>query len=257
MNVKFLPATSEEIHDLMVSYVDHLSYPIDFFLESHILKSQFYRIEYDSTLIGYTAIFESSLMTQFFLIDGYKFLAQDIFFQAKRLEETKELFVPTCDEFLLSLALDINRGVELQAYFFKESGRDVRELKVHEDFSIVKAVENDIELIEKESEDFFDDLERRISDEEIFIGRFRDEVVSFGIIECSKLNHSVASIGMFVLKNKRVRGFGYQTLLTLREQCHSMEKQPIAGCWYYNHNSKKTLEKAGMFSETRLLQIKL
>ena len=28
----------------------------------------------------------------------------------------------------------------------------------------------------------------------------------------------------------------------------------IAGCWYYNHTSKKTLEKAGMLTQTRLLK---
>ncbi len=28
-----------------------------------------------------------------------------------------------------------------------------------------------------------------------------------------------------------------------------------AGCWYYNHRSKQTLERAGLYSPTRLLRI--
>jgi hypothetical protein len=36
--------------------------------------------------------------------------------------------------------------------------------------------------------------------------------------------------------------------------CAQQGRRPIAGCWYYNHLSKKTLEKAGLFSQTRLLK---
>jgi uncharacterized membrane-anchored protein YitT (DUF2179 family) len=28
----------------------------------------------------------------------------------------------------------------------------------------------------------------------------------------------------------------------------------VSGCWYYNHNSKKTMESAGGYSKTRLLK---
>ncbi len=37
--------------------------------------------------------------------------------------------------------------------------------------------------------------------------------------------------------------------------CRQKELHPIAGCWYYNHNSKKTLERAGMVTQTRLLKV--
>jgi hypothetical protein len=28
-----------------------------------------------------------------------------------------------------------------------------------------------------------------------------------------------------------------------------------SGCWYYNHNSRKTIESAGRYSRTRLLNV--
>ena len=39
--------------------------------------------------------------------------------------------------------------------------------------------------------------------------------------------------------------------------CRASGLTPIAGCYYYNHNSKKTLEKAGMYSKTRLFKAQL
>ena len=30
--------------------------------------------------------------------------------------------------------------------------------------------------------------------------------------------------------------------------------RPVAGCWYYNHRSRRTLQRAGMYSSTRLLK---
>jgi hypothetical protein len=36
--------------------------------------------------------------------------------------------------------------------------------------------------------------------------------------------------------------------------CHAEGLRPIAGCWYYNDLSRKTLEAAGMTTPTRLLR---
>ncbi len=66
---------------------------------------------------------------------------------------------------------------------------------------------------------------------------------------------SVASIGMFTLESLRSKGIGTSILLGLNDECARLGIHPIAGCWYYNQLSKKTLEKAGMFSPTRLLKI--
>jgi hypothetical protein len=48
---------------------------------------------------------------------------------------------------------------------------------------------------------------------------------------------------------------GTATIAMLMEECQRRSLRPVAGCWYYNHRSKQTLERAGMFSPTRLLKI--
>ena len=75
------------------------------------------------------------------------------------------------------------------------------------------------------------------------------------LAEKSVLQNEIASVGMFVLESQRQKGVGTATLRLLQDHCAQHDIIPIAGCWYYNHNSKKTLEKAGFYAASRLLRI--
>jgi hypothetical protein len=50
-------------------------------------------------------------------------------------------------------------------------------------------------------------------------------------------------------------GVGTATIALLIAECRRLGLRPVAGCWYYNLASKRTLERAGMFAPTRLLKI--
>lgn len=104
---------------------------------------------------------------------------------------------------------------------------------------------------------FFEDIPTQIENKEIYIGTIKDEVVSFGIVERSKLYKSVGSTGMFVVEKHRIGGIGRSTIIKLIQQLKNEGVIPIAGCWYYNHNSKKTLESAGYYTQTRLIKVHL
>ena len=82
-----------------------------------------------------------------------------------------------------------------------------------------------------------------------------DAIVSFGTIEKSKVYEDIVSIGVFTSKGFRQKEMGRNTPLFLKRECYQNKLRPIAGYWYYNHNSKKTLESAGMFTQTRSLKI--
>jgi GNAT superfamily N-acetyltransferase len=60
---------------------------------------------------------------------------------------------------------------------------------------------------------------------------------------------------MFTIEEYRQMGVGTATLTMLIEECRQRGLRPIAGCARDNHLSKKTLERAGMYSPTRLLKI--
>jgi predicted acetyltransferase len=60
---------------------------------------------------------------------------------------------------------------------------------------------------------------------------------------------------MIVVEGERQKGYGTMTLRALRKRCIGQNITPIAGCWYFNHQSKKTIEASGFYSQTRLLRI--
>lgn len=60
-------------------------------------------------------------------------------------------------------------------------------------------------------------------------------------------------IGMIVKKDYRNKGIGTYIITKLREVCCQENLIPVCGCWYYNHASKRTLEKAGFISNHRII----
>lgn len=255
MDITIKKARFEDIKEkLLTSINDQCSY-IDSFLEEHILKSEHYEILSGSKQIGYFSIFENNLLTQFYLDSEFRGNAQEIFDRIKRYENIQKAFVPTSDEFFLSHAFDYSKRIDPQAYFFKDSKVVPEDDKLLVNFECKLASNVDIDFIVEKSADFFDNLSNRIENNEIYIGFLNNNPVSFGLIEKSILYSDVASIGMYSIPEKRQSGVGRNTLLKLKEICYNQGITPIAGCWYYNHNSKKTLESAGMFSQTRLLVI--
>jgi RimJ/RimL family protein N-acetyltransferase len=115
-------------------------------------------------------------------------------------------------------------------------------------------VEN-IPTIQRLSGDFFDKLEQRVAAGQIYITQHADEWVGFGIMEKGRLCRGVASCGMYMVETARRQGVGAAIIADLMGRCGELGLRPVAGCWYYNHNSKKTLEKAGLFTQTRLLKV--
>lgn len=255
MNFQIKECNLEQIKQRIIISINERISCFDSFLEDHIMKAKHYEILLGLKQIGYFSIFEGNLLTQFYLDKEFRHLSQQVFERVKRYDHIQKAFVPTSDEFFLAHVFDYSRKIEPQAYFFKDSQREIPEDKILNGFTCRLAVRENIELIMAKTEDFFDDIERQVKEQQIYIGYLNEQVVSFGIIEKSRLYENVASIGMFTTSDIRQSGIGRNTLLQLKELCYKNGITPIAGCWYYNHNSKKTLESAGMFTQSRLLVV--
>ena len=253
VQITFEQVKFDAISESVKRHLESLPSAIDSFLESHILESTHYRIAISEEPAGFTSVHKESLLTQFALEPRYRVCGQEVFAQVKKLESVQAAFVPTCDEFFLAHALDNYRQLTKQAYFFAVSSEVPT--TPQSGYSLRPAVEADIDLIGEESGDFFSDIDKLISQEKLFVTSLDGACISFGIWEKSELLKDVASIGMFVLERFRRQGAGTATLLLLRKECEKQGLQPVAGCWYYNHASKKTLERANMFTQTRLLKI--
>jgi GNAT superfamily N-acetyltransferase len=252
LNLRIKPVAFDDIRSQVKQHLNALPSAIDSFLEDHILESAHYQIFIEDKQAGFTSIHKGSLITQFSLFPEFRKYGQDIFVKAKKLEEVQAAFVPTCDEFFLSHALDNYRQINKQAYFFAAPAN----LPEHSSSYVLRqAVENDIGLVKKGAGDFFGDAQTYIAKQELFLVLLEHDVIGFGLATKSVLLEAVASIGMFVIEGFRKQGMGTATLQLLVNECKRQKLQPVAGCWYYNHLSKKTLEKAGLFSQTRLLKI--
>lgn len=226
---------------------------IDSFLEEHILASTHYRLFVGGARAGFASIHGETLITQFVVAEPFRRYGQELFARVRRLEQANAAFVPTCDEFYLSHALDDYRKLTKQAYFFAVGP----EIASPGAYSLRLAAAADRDLITTESGDFLSDAEAagHIARGELFVTERGAEPVGFGLAIPSALYPDVASIGMFTLDRHRRSGVGTATIALLIAECRRRALRPVAGCWYYNHRSKQTLERAGMYSGTRLLRI--
>jgi GNAT superfamily N-acetyltransferase len=249
----FMRVEFGEIKPAVRRHLAGLPSAIESFLEEHILASTHYRIDIQGETAGFASIHGGQLITQFALDELYRHLGQQIFARVRRLEQVQSAFVPTCDEFYLSHALDDYRQLAKQAYYFTLS--QSRTLSMPPGFALRPAEQEDVALLRQESGDFFEPVEQRLGRNELFVSLRHDEPVGFGIREVSTLYDNVASIGMFTIERFRRQGVGTATIALLIDECRSRGRRPVAGCWYYNHRSKQTLEKAGMYSATRLLKV--
>jgi hypothetical protein len=122
-------------------------------------------------------------------------------------------------------------------------------------YSLQLASPADVDLAGEGSGEFFEDVERHILAGDLFLTKRDGVCVGFGILERSSFRPSVASIGMYTTDQFRCAGVGTATIALLVEECSRRGLRAVSGCWYYNHFSKRTLERAGLVSHPRLLRV--
>lgn len=235
------------------AYLSSLSAPIESYTEDYILSSLFWRISIDGVEVGSFAIRDGTLLTQFHMVGAARRSGPAAL--ARILDETgvTAAYVPTSDPFLLSHAIDPEHVLKRQAYYWVEGVPGP--VPARTDPRYRAAVAADVPAITGVSGDFLDRLAERVGQGEVHVGFDGDELVAVGIAEPGRLLPAHASIGMFTAEAHRGKGIGRATLRYLRNHCHARGVVPIAGCYYYNHASKRALEGAGMVSPARLLRI--
>ena len=257
--IMFTPTTMEESNDLYRAYLATLSGVYDNFLEDHILGSAFHLIRKDDRTIGFLAIHADSLLTLFFIERSELRLAQPAFDAALSEFGFQSAFVPTCDELFLALAMDRHVRIEKQAYFFIDGGRAVRAPEY--DRTCLHLVPRDQwPDVNGRTENFFDEVfEPKVRDGhipyEIYELRSAEGILGYGLREGTRIFTGYDAIGMYVMPEHREKGVGRSIILHLKDICAEAGQGALPGCWYYNHNSKRTLESAGFVTKTRLLKV--
>lgn len=256
MKVKFNKSDWEYNKIYLEEYLRTLSCPMDSYMEDNLEKSEIFSVNVEDKHVGFAAKQEETLY--YFYIDKIWIrFAQFIFEQFIKEQHISSVFFQTSDTLLVSLVCDWEFDKKKGAYFFLDAGPIEKPVENWETTIFRTAKEEDIDAIKQYTGDFFDNLGKRIHDETIYMICDRDILLGCGIIEYGRLFKKNASIGMITCKGHRRKGIGQIILWHLKEVCYEKGITPVAGCWYYNTLSRKTLEKANMISISRGIRANL
>ncbi len=253
MDIEFLEVPFIEIRTQLIESLQSYSSPVDSYYEDHVIESKHYRIHCDRQAVGYASIFEDSMLTQFALAPSKKALGAEVFQFLIQQKALKEAYLSTADAFFLCCALDQQQSVSVQDWVFQAAQEIPQTIP---GFSLTQARTDDHDLIRQKDEGFFQNLPGNLQKGEIVVGRMNGQVVSFGILEKSKLLAEQASLGIFVVKEQRGKHYGSETIRGLIHVCRMKQIMPVAGCFARNEYSRNALLRAGMFSSARLLKVK-
>ena len=236
-------------------YVDGIAIPYDDFLEEHILGSSIFSILFDGEHIGFFGKLVN-MATIFFIRNESFHKANEIFADIKQRFDIKEAFVPTTDVGFMSVTIEKYAGIEIQAYHFMNIDKVVRPPEFPRD-QLRLAVENELDAVVDLAGDFLGQYPERIKNKQIYLLEDNGELIGLGVLVDNLVMRNCIGTGMFTKENRRGEGVGRSIILHLKDIVHERGKTPVPGCWYYNTNSKKTLESAGYISKSKLLRFKL
>lgn len=249
----------EDIQEQRDEYGKGLPFAQDLNIEENIWSSNYYKIEYNTRLVGYACIDTNKILWEFYLEESAYLHSQEIF---QYLIDMKYIIAAECktyDYLLMSLCHDFQKACEGSAYLF----RDYRETRFPEtqipDITYRLAEIGDFDNLEElnqiaEDVDFFHDLKEEISNREVLVFLMEDQLVGAGTFKKIWEGQKFRDIGMVVAKDHRRKGIGTHILIRLKEYCDKHDLIPVCGCWYYHHTSKRTLEKAGFITKHRVIR---
>ncbi|MBC8228398.1 GNAT family N-acetyltransferase [bacterium] len=249
----------DEIINLKSEYIKSLTGPQEAWLEEQAWNHSIYEICFNKQRIGYFCADSSCrMLLQFYVSDNHIRESQEIFPFLISNNYFKKAYVTTRDTLTLSLCLDCQKKILLEAYLFQDNKKVKMELKDFENTCFGPATESDMENINDVFGDFFGNLEevkKRYSEpnNELFVLYSDKVLLGAGCVESKYCSLGSANIGIFVNEDFRRRQIGSYIVTKLKEYCYSNDLVPIAACYHANNASKKTLEKAGFVTKDRTI----
>lgn len=255
--ITFEKTTLEEALTRYLRYTATLRL-VDTFWEDYIIEAQLYTILCDGEPAGNFSIHSAeNMLSSFVLDDKYAVFAQDIFTEILEAYSPACAFVATNEELYLSLCMEYQSRVELQAFFFDYVGKTGKSVSqpAHPASWIREATDDDIPDILPL--DFFHPLAIGDPEDMIYVLREPDtnKFLGAGHIARMQLARQWGAVGMVTHPNHRKQGVGRSIIMHLTDIAAAQGFIPIAGCWCKNFASKSTLEGCGFATKTRLLKV--
>ncbi|HAW51264.1 MAG TPA: hypothetical protein DCX54_02885 [Flavobacteriales bacterium] len=254
-DICFLETDIESNSAFFEKYKKQISIPYDDFLEDIIIESEIYSIEIASQKCGFFGI-NNSHLTILYIDDIYFSKGVRIFEKIKEAFELKDAFIPTTDSAALSIILENHKEIKIQALHFSDTTRSVRPAEFGKEyFRLAKMA--DLDEIKGLALDFLENYEEVIETNELYVLEIEKEILGIGIVVRNKIMKNCISIGVLTKESKRKLGVGRSIIIHLKRIAYEDGLTPVAGCWYYNTESRITLESAGYITKSKLLRVVL
>lgn len=251
-SVDFIRGRAEETELFIREHMERLPYHLDSWPEERLVDREKFLITLDGVPVGYTVIHEDSVY-YFYVNQEHFHLAPLILEELVEELKIRSVFVLTQDMLLSALIAEWDFEKEMLACGFFDTGNGEKRYVLDEGEVFRTATDEDCSGIREMSGDFFHEpgagynsLEERVAAGTIFVLTEKDKIMGGGIMERSQLFKGTVSIGMYTSSDFRKRGVARKILLNLKNQAYDEHLRPVAGCWYYNTLSRKSLEASGM-----------
>lgn len=232
---------------------------VDTYWEDLIVDGEVYRIEVDGRRAGFCTLYaqpdreEYGFLTSFYLYPEMLRYAKAAFHILLEQFRPRGAYVVSGDEVLLSLCAERQKKLLMQAYFFDYRPQEPLQPAAYPAEQVRLATEADVDDLTASG--FYHSV--ALDDPENRLYVLRDEAGEYlgtGHIARLALDRSYGAVGMCTAPAHRQKGVGRSIILALTRIVLQEGLTPIAGCNWYNHASRATLESCGFSSTTRFLK---
>lgn len=254
---RYEKTTIQDIFPIVREHAGSLSAAWDSYTEGNLFQNETYMICHEDNVIGYVNISKDNLYS-FYITKCYYRYAPDILEDIVKIFNIRSVEILTSDSLLTGLLMEWEYKVEEKSACFFSDGERMKRPKIKASNPLFReATLSDMEKIAACTGNFFDNLKEQIEDRRIFMLEDANALMGCGIVEIGKIFVDCVSIGMVTCKEHRNKGVAQTILWHLKEWAYARNLKPIAGCWYYNVLSRKSLEASGMVATGKSYVISL
>ena len=244
-------------------WVAGITHCLESFMEDNLRESEFYSILIDGVHLGCCAIYEDLFdvtgmrsLTLFMLDDAALGQAEKVF--EALLAELKPVnaLCYSEDALFFNLAMDHHLSVNLQAFICRKGNRQVKDPAFP--FEAMPPIgETEFEAVRTLSKGWCDFLAvpEKQGHFKLYMLEEAGEILGLGLLEDSDLVPGRKSLGIYTMEGHRQRGVARSVMLHLARICQQAGYTPVTGCYYYNHNSHRTLVSAGFDPVYRIYRV--
>lgn len=251
----------EDIKNLYEDYLLELGYRNDGFHNSMLFEGEGYGIYIKSKCIGFCSIGESwskgRILRGFYIIPIERKKSIEIFNEVLETLKVESVLVVSNDAHYIGLAFEkmnsLKKTFDMQGFnFVYGKPENEPEYNINEIREVGQA---EYELMNKCTENQWDGC---FENEKFKFYKIikNNETLGYGSIGKMINNKKNVDIGNYTLPKHRGKGVGRSMIINLSKIAISKKLIPVAGCWYENKESMRTLISAGFIPENRIFYIR-